>query len=279
LKKIIGLVVVIAAVIAGVIFWSSQQDQPTSTQIKSVASLGDSISQGFNTCEALTNCPANSWSTGSNPEIKSQAARLQEIAPPGVTVETFNNSVSGSKSSDLPRQVSLAIQQQADYITILSGSNDLCAPSVSEMTSTANFENNLRSSLTTLDALKPDTQVFISSLPNLENLYDSGNGNFRAQQIWKIAGVCQSLLANTGSEAQADVDRRALVYEREKEYNAAIESVCSSFANCMTDDNKVYEQNFSGSDLSEIDFFHPSVTGQEKLAEITWNTVKSKIAQ
>lgn len=279
MKKIIGLVVVIAAVIAGLIFWSSQENQPTSTQIKSVASLGDSISQGFNTCEALANCPANSWSTGNNPEIKSQAARLQEIAPPGVTVETFNNSVSGSKSSDLPRQVSLAVQQQADYVTILSGSNDLCAPSVAEMTSTANFENNLRSSLTTLDALKPDTQVFVSSLPNLENLYDSGNGNFRAQQIWKIAGVCQSLLANTGSEAQADVDRRALVYEREKEYNAAIESICSSFANCMTDGNKVYEQDFSGSDLSEIDFFHPSVTGQEKLAEITWDAVKSKIAQ
>jgi lysophospholipase L1-like esterase len=55
--------------------------------------------------------------------------------------------VSGAKASGLSTQVSAAVAQKPDYVTLLIGANDLCTSSASTMTSTVNFTNQVRAAL------------------------------------------------------------------------------------------------------------------------------------
>jgi hypothetical protein len=46
--------------------------------------------------------------------------------------------------------------------------------------------------------------------------------------------------------------------------------VCASYPSCRFDGNVVANYAFTAAQVSTYDYFHPSVAGQAKLAEITW---------
>ena len=47
---------------------------------------------------------------------------------------------------------------------------------------------------------------------------------------------------------------------------------CAAYATCRFDRNAVYNHPFSRSQVSKLDYFHPSLSGQAALASITWAT-------
>jgi hypothetical protein len=47
-------------------------------------------------------------------------------------------------------------------------------------------------------------------------------------------------------------------------------SVCGGYARCRWDNLAVYNFQFSASQVSTLDFFHPSLSGQAALARVTW---------
>ena len=51
---------------------------------------------------------------------------------------------------------------------------------------------------------------------------------------------------------------------------AALAAVCAPFVNCKWDNLATFNYQFAASDVSTIDYFHPSVTGQTHLAATTW---------
>jgi hypothetical protein len=67
-----------------------------------------------------------------------------------------------------------------------------------------------------------------------------------------------------------DDTTRAAVQARELEYNAALDAVCDLHPRCRWDENATYNTVFSTSDVSTVDYFHPSVAGQRKLAAVSW---------
>jgi hypothetical protein len=79
------------------------------------------------------------------------------------------------------------------------------------------------------------------------------------------------MLANPLSTAAADVDRRARVLQREKDFNAVLASVCALYQQCRFDGNAVFNTAFAASDISTRDYFHPSIAGQTKLAAVSWS--------
>lgn len=248
------------------------QEEHTFTPATSIASMGDSITQGANSCDPWQNCPENSWSTGTNKEVESQLQQLQKLSPKA-DVKAYNNAHSGSTSFDLIDQAKLTVTQQPEYVTILSGSNDLCAPTTEQMTSTVQYEKNLTEALQILHTGLPNTKVFVSSLPNLKQLYTSEQDNIAAHQAWNAGHICQSLLANPGSEAKSDKLQRVAVYEREDEYNQVIESLCGMGQLCFSDHGAINNTFFSQDEISSVDFFHPSELGQRKLANISWSAI------
>jgi lysophospholipase L1-like esterase len=155
-------------------------------------------------------------------------------------------------------------------VTILMGANDVCTSSVSTMTPTATLGTQLETALSTLASGDPNAQVYVASIPNVYHLWELFHNNFTANLVWSLAGICQSLLANPRSTATADVLRRQQVANQVIADNATIRTVCARFAQCHYDGGAAYNVQFTTSDVTTRDYFHPSVAGQAKAAAAIW---------
>jgi PKD repeat protein len=236
----------------------------------SMAAVGDSITQAASSGGSLgTDYPANSWSTGTNTNVNSHYLRLLAWNP-AISGHAYNRSVSGAKMADLNAQVQGVVTLHPDYVTVLMGGNDLCTDTASQMTSVANFRAQFVTAMNTLTAGSPGTSVYVVSIPRVYHLWELFKDNFWARFIWSIGNVCQSLLANPTSTAAEDVARRAAVAQRNLDFNTQLAQVCATYVQCRFDGNAVYNTVFTTSDAAG-DYFHPSISGQAKLALVSWN--------
>jgi lysophospholipase L1-like esterase len=237
----------------------------------SMASTGDSITRAFNTgWVPYVDWPPNSWSTGSSGTVNSHYRRIL-AANPAIAGRNYNDAQSGADMADLDGQVARAVAQGVEYVTILMGANDVCASSESAMTPVTTFRAQFEQGMQTLTGGLPEVRVFVASIPDVYRLWEIYHGSITAQFVWTAARICQSMLANPWSNAPADVARRARVRQRNIDYNTQLAEVCAFYVQCRFDGNAVFETAFVRSDVSTRDFFHPSVSGQAKLAAVTWS--------
>jgi hypothetical protein len=89
--------------------------------------------------------------------------------------------------------------------------------------------------------------------------------NSVARWAWANFHICQSMLAASNTETQ-----RQQVKTREEAFNQILADVCGGYARCRWDQGAVYNYQFSASQVSTLDFFHPSLSGQAALARVTW---------
>ncbi|KQM81186.1 GDSL-type esterase/lipase family protein [Agromyces sp. Leaf222] len=248
-------------------FFGAAGAQAAAPPPPSIAALGDSISQAYDAC-GYRACPTYSWSTGSVASVNSHASRIRAAGVPALVVS--NNSVVAVKAAGLQAQAQLAVTKQAQYVTVQIGANDACTPTVATMTPVAAFEASVLAALTTINQGSPNTKVFVASIPNLKRMWELSKGKAGARLIWAAGRICQSMLVKPTSTAAADVARRDQVQARANEFNAALARVCTPARNCSFDGNAVANYVFTASQVSTLDYFHPSIAGQAKLAEITW---------
>jgi len=235
----------------------------------SMASTGDSITRAFNTCWfPYVDCPSNSWSTGT-----ANGTHYRQILAlnPAIRGRNYNQAVTGADMADLNGQVQGAVARGAEYVTILMGANDVCASSEGSMTPTATFRAQVEQAMFTLTSGLPNAKVFVSSIPDIRQLWSLYRYDAAANSVWTLAGICQSMLANSFSNLPWDVDRRARVRQRNIDYNTQLAEVCGFFVRCRFDGNAVFNTAFVRSDITTRDYFHPSTAGQAKLAAVTWS--------
>jgi lysophospholipase L1-like esterase len=237
-----------------------------------MASTGDSITRAYNTgSTGFTDNPAASWSTGTNSTVVSHYTRLLGLNS-AINGHAFNDAKSGARMVDLAGQLTTVAGQHVDYVTVLMGGNDVCQSSEASMTSVADFTAQFSNAMATFTVSSPTTNVYVVSIPNVYNLWSTLKSNSIARFIWAIGGVCQSMLARPTSTQSADVQRRARVLQREVDYNSALATVCAQYPTCRFDGNAVFNIAFTASDISTRDYFHPSLSGQKKLAAVSWST-------
>ncbi|MEU8106626.1 GDSL-type esterase/lipase family protein [Nonomuraea muscovyensis] len=232
-----------------------------------MASLGDSITRGFNACGFFVDCTSRSWSTGSYATVNSHYLRLREANPSAVA---HNDARSGAKVADLPGQADRAVSQGVDHVTILIGANDACTSSEAGMTTVADFESRFRTAMGRLTTGLPEASVFVSSIPDVKRLWEVGRNSSSARAAWSAFSICQSMLADPRSTDPADAERRDRVRQRVSDYNAVLARVCAEQARCRYDGGAVFSHPFALSHLSTWDYFHPNTSGQRLLAEITY---------
>ena len=236
----------------------------------SMASLGDSISRGFNACGWYVDCPSRSFSTGSTSSVNSHYLRIR-TKNPAIDGKNFNDSRSGAKASDMPGQADAAVSQGAAYVTMLIGANDACTSSESTMTSTTAYRASIDAALGKLKAGLPNAKILLVSVPDIKRLWEVGKGNAGALTAWSLFGICQSMLANPTSTASADAQRRDRVRQRVVDFNAQLAAACAAYGtNCAFDNNAVFNYPFSLSQVSTWDYFHPNATGQQALAAASY---------
>ncbi|MBF9132671.1 SGNH/GDSL hydrolase family protein [Plantactinospora sp. S1510] len=236
----------------------------------SMASLGDSITRGFNACGWYVDCPSRSFSTGDDASVNSHYLRIRAVNP-SINGRNHNDGRSGAKSADMAGQAGTAVSQGVDYVTMLIGANDACTSSESSMTSIGTFRSNIDAALGRLKSGLPNARVFVISVPDIQRLWSVGRGSLAARSAWSLFGICQSMLANPTSNAQADVDRRNRVRQRVVDFNTQLAQACAAYgSNCAFDDNAVFNFPFALGQLSSWDYFHPNASGQQALATISY---------
>ncbi|WP_434743676.1 GDSL-type esterase/lipase family protein [Micromonospora sp. SH-82] len=245
---------------------------PPTTQAAptSMASLGDSITRGFNACGWYVDCTARSFSTGDNSAVNSHYLRIRALEP-AISGRNHNAARTGAKSADMAGQAGTAVSQGAGYVTLLIGANDACTGSESAMTSTATFRANIDAALNRLRSGLPQARVLVISIPDVHRLWSVGKDSSGARSAWSLFGICQSLLANPTSTSQADTDRRNRVRQRVVDYNTQLAQACTAYgSNCRFDGNAVFRYPFTLNQLSTWDYFHPNSAGQQALASVSY---------
>jgi lysophospholipase L1-like esterase len=233
----------------------------------SMAGIGDSITRATDVCCSYGDHPDQSWSTGGGiaDGIESHYERIL-AATPSIRGNNYNDARAGAKMRDAEAQAQTAISQRARYVTILMGANDVCTDSPSTMTSASDFRAQFSATMAELAAgLPPNSHVFVSSLPNIYQLWQLFHDNLTAEFVWSVAQICQSMLSIYNTEAA-----RQAVLAHEQALNQVLADVCSQYPTCRFDNNAVFNYPFSTSDVSTLDYFHPSISGQATLASLTW---------
>jgi len=232
-----------------------------------MSAIGDSMTRATNVCCWYGDHPGSCWSTGGTgwDGVRSHYERIRAVNPL-ISGNNHNVARSGARMAEAPAQAARAVEQHADYVTILMGANDACTSSVSTMTSVEDFRAQFASAMQTLQSGVPEARIFVSSIPNVYRLWEIYKDSAVARYVWRTARICQSMLSSSNTEQ----DRQA-VLARVQAFNDVLATVCGQYERCRFDDNAVFGYQFERSHVSKLDFFHPSLSGQQVLASITWS--------
>ncbi|MEV5610487.1 SGNH/GDSL hydrolase family protein [Streptomyces sp. NPDC052225] len=252
----------------------SPKPTPTwDTSPASVAAVGDSITRGFDACSVLSDCPEVSWATGSDAQVKSLAVRL--LGKGRAASHSWNYAQTGARMADLPEQMQQAAAHDPGLVTVMAGANDACRTTASAMTPVADFRADFEEAMRQLRRTAPKAQVYVMSVPDLKRLWSEGRANPLGKQVWKL-GICASMLADPDALDSAATARRDAVQERVVAYNEVLKDVCAKDKRCRDDGGAVFGYRFGQTQLSHWDWFHPSVNGQARLAELAYRAVTAK---
>jgi len=240
----------------------------------SMSATGDSITRAFNTCSfPFTDCPQNSWATGTEATVNSFYLRIRERNR-GIEGRLFNDARSGARMSNLPEQATAAAGHRVEYVVVEMGANDVCTSEVGTMTTVASYRTNFETAMRTLgERLPAGSRISVGSIPNIYQLWSILHTNRSALSTWRSLGICQSMLRNAESTSREDEERRLAVQRREVEFNGVLSEVCARYANCQYDRNAGYEVRFETGEVTTRDYFHPSVRGQATIARIEFPLV------
>lgn len=229
--------------------------------VSTLGVLGDSISLGVNACGEPGECTTASWAMGSDGAVDSLATRIGHER--GRRPSVANGAVSGGTVATLAQTVHGVVAAKPQLVTILIGANDACTPSVTTMTSAAEFRRDFGQVLdAVLDAL-PHARVLALSVPDLYHLAQLGRSTPRIAATWSQLGICGSLAQNPDA-----------VRQRVDDFNRAIAELCAARPRCVTDEGAVHGQRFAPAQLSDLDYFHPSRAGQKRIAELAWAALR-----
>lgn len=262
-----------------------------------LGAIGDSISVGYNAVPTIFGAqPSHSWVFGTDPNdgILSHLERLRQLgARPAVEPAAR----AGARMSDIVRQATLVVESasrlprgETAYVTIELGANDLCRDEPSLMTDPATFAAELRAGLdvlrngTTTDGgrvagLPRGSLILVLSVPDVLRLRRLVVSDPLALAIHVRFGQCRAAVdpGRTAAELRVVAARIAAFDRALRDACAAIQSRDgpSGRLSCRDDQAGDPADSFTGApltliDLSRLDYFHPSLEGQSRIADGSW---------
>ena len=252
---------------------------PPAVQLPALlGAIGDSLTAAVNASGVLATQPEHSWVVGSAPDdpVASHLERLQMLGSDPVVVRAARP---GAPIAMAVRQAEVILDRVAEledgataYVTFELGANDICADSFDGTTDPATFRGATRAALRLLrDGLPAGSYVLVLSVPDVTKLRGVIEEVPIAQALHRRYDVCRSVL---GEEADTDAVRGRI-----EAYNDALMRECEALAGsdveCRHDlggdpSRSLYGAEFSLPELSPLDYFHPSLAGQARIADETW---------
>jgi lysophospholipase L1-like esterase len=254
---------------------------PTQPQLPALlGAIGDSYSQAFNTAPASPrDHPQFSWVVGTakNDGVFSLAERFAALGRVPVLVDA---ATSGRKMSDAPRQARAVVAaatklspDQTTYVTFELGTNDLCDVS---MTDPAAFESDLRSAVSILRAGLPGgSRILMMSVPDFGHfrVITQDDPTARAKLALSTTNNCPPFLGTNSPTTMSEAETNLRLYDE------SLTKVCDEIAAtdgptgrlyCTSSRSRLSMSDFTIADLGTVDYFHPSISGQAKMADAAW---------
>jgi lysophospholipase L1-like esterase len=273
-----GVAVAVCAVLAPLTFATPAVADASTSPTVAVA-FGDSLTQGGAAGgRDFFGRPIDdingSWSTGSDPRSSSHRLRLEGLL--GKPIQAYNLSVGGSTASDIARQAQ-STPSNASYVTILTGGNDICnAGSIATLPNPTVYRQQVAAGIAEVRKHAPGARILLASIPRVTSFYTLGKTSAAAKKIHQSNRYCPIALGTVATETQEQANtRRAAVDARTKALNAELVTLAAATPGVTSDQGAAYNTVFTLADLSTADYFHPSYTGQAKIAQATWEVVLS----
>jgi lysophospholipase L1-like esterase len=255
---------------------------PSLTLPSLLGAIGDSYSQGYSVSpQHRYDNPTFSWVVGSatGHGVYSLRERLQAL---GADLTVVDAATSGKKMSDAPRQAASVVASarkleagRTAYVTFELGTNDLCDDA---KTSPSDFEAQLVSAVSILrNGLPLGSEILMLPIPDFEHFRSITQADPQARTSlaqYVNSRNCAPFLGSSGL-LTLDQARAAMV-----EYNSILLKVCDGIQStdgasgrlyCRTEQALLSERDFTIEDLSTVDYFHPSLSGQAKMAAAAWS--------
>lgn len=223
--------------------------------------LGDSISTGYNAASPGDNL-SHSWASGVNSgeQGASHFTRLKRVMPT-FDVQARNVAVAGARASDLAAQLGRLLPTKPDYVTLLIGANDITQWLFGEYgLSLQQFSTYVQTTIERLIEVNQRVMILLVAVPDqsqaVNHMLRRGSGQEFATQLSASPYLRQL------TEAYR---------ERAVRLNRALEEIATKFPGQVRFARSVAHARFSGEHLSHLDSYHPSVKGQQLLADLSWN--------
>jgi lysophospholipase L1-like esterase len=248
-----------------------------------LAAIGDSYSQAYDVSPSLPRNHDNlaySWVLGDakGDGVFSLRERLEAL---GASLTLVDAATSGRKMDDAVRQAQLVVAAAQSLppgatvlVTFELGTNDLCDD---PKTDPAAFELGLRAAMAILRSdLPPGSRILMLSVPDFVHFRtitqaNPGTRAFFAE--YRNSRRCSPFL---GANSPTPLPQARAILAA---YDTSLVRMCgeieaaegrNGWLHCTSSLTGLAERDFTIADLSARDYFHPSISGQAKMAEAAW---------
>ena len=265
----------------------SPSPRPSSTAVGAplpalLAAIGDSYTQAWSVSpNYLYDHIQFSWAIGTdkNDGVFSLLERFRAL---GASPTVVDAATSGKKMDDAQRQADLVVAAarmlapgKTAYVTFELGTNDLC-PSPYPMTDPADYQTQLQTAIATLRAgLPAGSRILMLSIPDFPHFHDITDASpaAKAKLALPPSDQCTPYLGTNGPSDRSTAD----VYLAQ--YDASLKAACDDInahegttgrLHCTYNAALLADSDFTIKNLSTVDYFHPSLSGQAKMAADAW---------
>ena len=248
-----------------------------------LGAIGDSYSQAWSVAPAYHgDHPEFSWVVG-NARNDGVTSLLERFTALGAKLQVVDAAKSGMKMDDALRQATLVAEAarklapgKTAYVTFELGTNDVCS-SPDPLTDPAKFQAQLTSAVDVLRAgLPAESRILMLPVPDLNHFHDITEADPLARATLARTPIqwgCYPYLGHLGTNTLAAAN------ENLAKYDAALEATCNDInaeggaagrLYCTYNADLLSDSDFTLTDLSTYDYFHPSLGGQAKMAANAW---------
>jgi lysophospholipase L1-like esterase len=246
-----------------------------------LAAIGDSYSQAYSVAPgSLYDHPQYSWVVGTA-KNDGVTSLLEHLRAAGASPTVVDAATSGKKMVDAQRQALEVVAAAANlepgktvYVTFELGTNDLCDD---PKTGIADFTSQLDTAIETLEVGLPrGSRLLMMAVPDFRHFRDITQADPVTKAAFletRNASRCAPFL---GSNSPMSVEDAGAILDG---YNAALEAACArlnsatgarAHLQCTWNLDLLSERDFVVKDLSRVDYFHPALSGQAKMAAAAW---------
>jgi lysophospholipase L1-like esterase len=230
-----------------------------------MGALGDSITTAVN-ANGWGASVEESWATGasSSGAVNSHYRRLKEHL--GTEIQRYNVAQGGATSASLEQQVNQLLKVTPDYVTVLIGANDVCSWQGGYEEKIAAYLSKTRKALQRIITANSQVKIYLAPVPNLLRVWEVGRQH-SCQWFWDLTNVCAGVFHSSRTPA----DRQDFM-ARVTRMNAGLQTLADDHPDTIKFASSLVDLPISWTHLSPHDCFHPSLAGQNLIAEKTWES-------